>query len=163
MRAFPAIGLLFLATACGAPAGAGDGHPCTEIGTPVGISIDIAAPLADRARAVNVTVCWAGSCQAPRVDLFPSSEAGQSGCAGEVCSAQARPTGAKHGFADVPGLPASPVRVTLALVSESGSTFSERVLEVTPALAYPNGPDCGAGGPQAGLTVAPDGTVTQRR
>jgi hypothetical protein len=66
------------------------------------------------------------------------------------------PTGGKHGFAELPGLPASPVRVTLTLDGGRPQT-----LEVRPAFLYPNGPNCGGGGPQAQLIVGPDGVATE--
>ena len=101
--------LLVLAAGCGTAE-----HPCTLIGTRVGIGLDVAPG----AGPVDVlTACWSGSCRDYPVD----------------------PTG----FAEIPGLPATPVDVTVA-----GHTA-----QVTPRLLYPNGPGCGAGGPQAGLVL----------
>jgi hypothetical protein len=89
------------------------------------------------------------------VPLFPWTVVAGSTCTGsgpgDSCSAQARETGGKQGFADILDLPATPVEVTL-----SGVT-----LRVAPKMSRPNGPGCGGGGPQANLVVDESG-VRQR-
>lgn len=146
MRILVLLSLALLA-ACGTQAGAPD-RACTAIGARVGIGVEIAPSVA--ASVVDTTsleVCWNGSCHTYPVELSPSTAAVDSTCTGtgpdDACSARMRETGGKNGFADIPDLPASPVQVTL-----SGVT-----LTVTPKLLYPNGPDCGAGGPQAKVVV----------
>ncbi|GAA3458815.1 hypothetical protein ACFFSW_34665 [Saccharothrix longispora] len=153
---------LLLTTACGAVT-AGGHVECTEIGTPVGIRVDVEHP---DVTAVEIEVCRDGSCATPAVELRPASRAVESTCTGtgpdDSCSARSEPTGGKYGFADVPGLPTTPVAVTARLLDQSGSVLVEREIRVTPEMAYPNGPDCPAGGPQAGISVGADGSVTER-
>jgi hypothetical protein len=79
-----------------------------------------------------------------------------------VCGAQAVPTGGKNGFASVPSLPERTVDATLTLTDAAGAQLVEQTLRITPKMLYPNGPDCGGGGPQTGLLVSPNGTVSER-
>jgi hypothetical protein len=161
MRILTLIGLLAVA-GCAARPGAGE-HACTEIGTPVGIAVDVAAPFAATVATATLTACWPGMCQTEDVQLFASGTVGGSGCAGGVCSAESRPTGGKHGFADVPGIPAAKVQVSVAFTPSAGAGAPDDVmLDVTPKLAYPNGPDCGSGGPQAGVLVDGEGRAAER-
>lgn len=146
MRILVLLSVALLA-ACGTQAGAPD-RACTAIGTRVGIGVEIAPSVAARfADTMNVEVCWNGSCHNYPVALSPSTAAVDSSCTGtgpdDACSARVQETGGKNGFADIFDLPTSPVQLTL-----SGVT-----LTVTPKLWYPNGPDCGAGGPQANVVV----------
>ncbi|HVW45339.1 MAG TPA: hypothetical protein VHC18_28710 [Amycolatopsis sp.] len=103
--------VLLLMAGCGAAE-----HPCTLIGTRVGLALDVSAVEPPAA----LTACWSGSCRDYPVDYYGSS-----------------------GFAEIPDLPAAPVEVSVA----------GRTAAVTPRLLYPNGPDCGGGGPQAGLVL----------
>ncbi|GAB2991899.1 hypothetical protein LWP59_33980 [Amycolatopsis acidiphila] len=143
--------LLVVLTACGTQAGAPD-RACTEIGTPVGIGVRIAPSVAARfTGTTSLEACWNGACHTYPVALSPETTATGSTCTGtapdDTCTARMRETGGKTGFANVPGLPAAAVRVT----------FSGETVDVTPKLLYPNGPDCGAGGPQANLVVDAQG------
>jgi hypothetical protein len=162
MRAFPLIAFaLAAATACGSPAGSAGSLACTEIGTLIGIGIDLSPLVAARVDGATLVACWAGNCTTRTVKLYPTSGAGTTRCTGDKpsdsCSALQTPTGGKQGFADLPGLPASPVRITLTFDDGRAQT-----LDVTPKLSYPNGPDCGGGGPQAQVVVAADGVATER-
>ncbi|GAB3505803.1 hypothetical protein [Amycolatopsis cihanbeyliensis] len=138
---------------CGADSGAGGGHACTEIGTPVGIGVDVREPPASTVDSASIEVCWQDSCRAPELTLRPSHGVASTTCTGSGCGAQAAPTGELHGFVTVPDLPASPVRVTLRLADQGGATVRTESVEVEPAMQYPNGPDCPGGGPQAGVVV----------
>ncbi|GLY70869.1 hypothetical protein Atai01_74880 [Amycolatopsis taiwanensis] len=140
-----------LLTACGTQAGA-PGRPCTEIAALVGINVRITPSVAGRfADTTSLEACWNGSCHTYPFVLSPATTAADSTCAGtgpdDTCSAQVRETGGKTGFAVIPELPAAPVRVT----------FAGETLTVTPKAVYPNGPDCGTGGPQVELTVDENG------
>ncbi|MEU4743978.1 hypothetical protein AB0G02_26415 [Actinosynnema sp. NPDC023658] len=154
--------MLLLATGCGV-FGAGGDVACTAIGTPVGVGVDIAHP---GVVSGSIEVCWDGSCATPSLALNPSSRIAGTTCTGtgpdDSCGASSEPTTGKHGFADVPELPARPVTVTLRLLDRSGSAVVDSRVVVTPAMAHPNGPDCPAGGPQAGISVGADGSVTAR-
>ena len=160
-RTWP-LGVLLLATACGA-GNAGGGVPCTAIGTAVGVAVDVELP---DVVSATIEVCWDGSCATPALELYPSSRVAETTCTGtspdDSCSARSEPTGGKHGFANLPQLPAKPVTATLRLLDQSGSFLVERHIALTPEMAYPNGPDCPAGGPQAGISVGADGSVTER-
>ncbi|TMR96676.1 hypothetical protein [Nonomuraea basaltis] len=150
-----------LAVFCLLLAGCSDDKECTLIGTPVGVSVNVKGPLAGRAAAASMEVCWDGACESARVELMPTHRAGKETCSGDTCAVTPVPDGGKHGFGDVPGLPDRPVRVRLELLDAAGASVFERLLEVTPRLRYPNGPDCGAGGPNAMLTVEGDGAVRE--
>ncbi|WP_367130548.1 hypothetical protein [Saccharothrix sp. HUAS TT1] len=160
-RTWP-LGLLLLATACGMNQ-AGEGVDCPAIGTAVGVSVDIAHP---DVVSGSIEVCWDGSCATPALELYPSSAVVEETCTGtapdDSCSARSEPTGGRHGFATVPQLPAKPVAVTLRLLDQSGSALVDREITVVPEMVHPGGPDCPAGGPQAGISVGADGSATAR-
>lgn len=164
MRTFSVLAFALLAaTGCGTAGAAAPGGACTEMGARVGIAVDVAAPLAAKARHATLEVCWNGTCQTKRVELFPATRAGDTTCAGDqpgdVCSAPAHVTGGRHGFADLPDLPELPVSAAFTLTGSDGGTITEQRVEITPKLVYPNGPDCPPGGPQAGLVVDSRGVV----
>lgn len=146
--------VLALTAACGSPGGAG-GLACLDIGMPVGIGLDISAPAAATIASARMEACWAGTCTARPVELSPSTGPVGTGCAGSglsgMCSAQTAPTGGKSGFADFPGLPATPIRVTVTF--DGGRA---RSLDVTPSFSRPGGPGCESLGPQAHLVVGAD-------
>ncbi len=143
--------VLLAAAGCGADSAV----PCTMIGTPVGIGLSIPQP-AGITRA-TLDACWGGRCVTRQVGLFPESAAGATTCSGGVCGASAVPTGGLRGFADVPGLPAGPVRVTVRF--DDGKPHG---VEVTPSFSEPNGPACGKAGPQAQLLVGAGGELRAR-
>lgn len=155
-----AAALLALA-ACGSDGG----QRCTAIGSPRGVSLDIRAPDAARVESASLKVCWNGTCRDPELELSPSSTTVPLGCDGDepesACAASASPDGGKHGFANVEGLPKTPVQVTLKLRDARGRTVTARRVDLTPKATFPNGRHCGEGAPQAGLVVA-NGAVTVR-
>ncbi|MER6008444.1 hypothetical protein ABT120_58630 [Nonomuraea angiospora] len=146
---------LLLAAGCSPEA------PCTAIGTPVGVSLHIAAPLAAEASAATMEVCWDGACKQVGVELRPSTRAARETCSGDSCRADEERTGEKNGFGDVAGLPKRPVTIRLTLHGAGAKPLLERRLEVTPKGRFPNGPECGEGGPNVVLTVAADGSVQE--
>jgi len=160
MRVLPVMAMVLVAvTACGSPSGAGGERACTMIGTQVGIGLDIEPAAAAKVDSATLVACWASTCDTQDVVLSPSTAAASTTCTGDKptdsCSARMTTTGGKHGFVTLPGLPVEPIRVTVRL-----SAFPEQTLDVTPKLLYPNGPDCGAGGPQATLRVDANGVVS---
>jgi hypothetical protein len=164
MRRLPLLGLLVVA-GCGSPAAVGGGGECTAIGARVGVSVDVAArSTGPAAGGATLEACWADVCRTYPVELSPSTTAAGTTCQDTarpdaVCSAEVRETGGKQGFADIPDLPARPVRLTLTVTDDAGARLAGGTLEVTPETVYPNGPDCDPGGPQAGLAVDGAGTV----
>lgn len=160
MRRLCVLALLMLA-GCGSSLGAGGaGQSCTAIGTPRGIGVDIARQASGRvAQAATVEVCWEGRCRTHPVRLSPATAAADPACTGGLCSARVRETGGKHGFAAIPDLPRQPVRVTLVVTGAAPPELVRRTVVVTPALAYPNGPECGGAGPVASLDVDATGAV----
>jgi hypothetical protein len=156
------LGVLLLATACGA-INVGGGMGCTAIGTRTGVSVDVEHP---DVVSGAIEVCWDGFCATPALELHPSSRVVETTCTGtspdDSCSARSEPTGGKHGFADLPELPAKPVTARLTLLDQSGSSLVDRHIGLTPEMVYPNGPDCPSGGPQAGISVGADGSITER-
>ncbi|MFG1943044.1 hypothetical protein [Nonomuraea sp. NPDC048826] len=152
MRAPVAVlALAALLTACS------DSRPCTMIGTRVGVGLTVEAPLASQVDRAELEVCLPDGCRTYEPDLHPVTAAAETTCSGDTCSARMRETGGKQGFADVPGLPKSPVRVRVTLLDADGRTLLDRGLDVTPEGRFPNGPDCGEGGPNALLVAGPDG------
>lgn len=141
----------------------GEGVACTAIGAPVGVSVDVQHP---DVVSGTIEVCWDGSCATPALELYPSTKAAETTCTGtgpdDSCGTRMEPTGGKNGFASLPELPARSVTATLRLLDQSGSLLVDREIALTPEMVYPNGPDCPAGGPQAGIEVDPDGAVTER-
>ncbi|MEU8796916.1 hypothetical protein [Spirillospora sp. NPDC048819] len=165
LRSVALGGALLALAACGS-GGLGAERPCTAIGSSPGLSVSVKPPDASRVASASLRVCWDGTtCREPTIELRPSSTTVPMGCDGDgpdaACAASASPDGGKTGFAQVEGLPKSPVQVTLTLRDAQGRTLVDRRVDVTPAATFPNGEHCGEGGPQAALTVA-DGTVTVR-
>ncbi|GAA3706862.1 hypothetical protein GCM10022224_085460 [Nonomuraea antimicrobica] len=154
--AAPALLLALLLTAA-----CSDEVICTAIGTPVGVSVNVKAPLAARAESAEMEVCWDGSCERTRADLYPSTRPGTQTCSGDSCGVSAVPTADKHGFGDVQGLPKRQVQVRLTLRDAGSEPILERTVAVTPKGRFPNGPRCGEGGPNAVLTVEADGTLRE--
>ncbi|MBE1499321.1 hypothetical protein H4696_006421 [Amycolatopsis lexingtonensis] len=142
--------LLLGAAGCGT-----DEVACTDIGTPVGIGLSVPDP-AGITRA-TLDACWDGRCVTRQVALFPETAAGATTCSDGACGVSMVPTGGLQGFADVPGLPAEPVRVTVRF--DDGKPHG---VEVTPAFSEPNGPACGKAGPQAQLLVGAGGELRPR-
>lgn len=142
--------------------GLAEPRECTMIGTPVGVGVTVEPPLAARVAAAEVEVCWDGSCHLPPLELHPETRAGDQTCVGESCSARMEPTGGVTGFAEVAGLPKRPVRIRLTLRDPLGTQVADTAIEVTPAGRFPNGPDCGEGGPNATVVVDRHGTARSR-
>lgn len=117
-----------------------DNHPCTGIGSLPGIRVEVDPVLAPTVGTGTLDVCWDGDCRSKRLAL----------------------DGMAATFVDVAGLPDREVEVTLLLENPSGAPVVDQTLAVTPEVTYPNGPDCGEGGAQAGVVVGADGTVRAR-
>jgi len=148
--------LLATVTACGQSSGGGGGEQCPAIALMEGISLDVPPEAAAGITRASMELCWAGRCVTESAELMPSSASQDQGCTGDVCSAQAVPTGGKYTSVTVQGLPVTPVKTTV--------TFDDgkpHVLDVTPVLTYPAGEKCGGGVPVAKLVVGPGGEVRQ--
>jgi hypothetical protein len=150
--------VLVVAAGCGQSAGAPPETVCPAIGTPVGISLIIPPESVAGISVANLEACWNGQCVTRKVDLQPATAPASTTCAGTACSAQMTSTGGLHGFADVPGLPQQPVRVTATF--DDGKPHS---VEVTPSSAPPGPPGCGSTGPQIQLVVAADHNLLARQ
>ncbi|MEU8106939.1 hypothetical protein AB0C18_24785 [Nonomuraea muscovyensis] len=157
-RLVPALALAATLTGCGLA----EPPSCTLIGTPVGVGVTVEPPLAARVASAAVEVCWDGACHRPRLELHPETRPGAQTCAGENCSVTMEPTGGRAGFADVAGLPKRPVRVRVTLRDSRGEQLADTTIEVTPEGRFPNGPDCGEGGPNAAVVVDRQGTARLR-
>ena len=154
--------VLAVATGCGASSAGSGEHPCTLMASPEGISIRIAPEIAKQVSdTTRVRACWAGSCHMREVRLRPDTKTKDLGCSAGVCSGKMLPAPGKGGFANLPKLPAELVRVTLTLTGSGGEPVVAETLRVVPQPTYPNGPDCGKGGPQAGLRVTSTGDVRE--
>ena len=126
---------------------------CPAIGYVTGISLTIPQP-AGISRA-TLEACWHGQCVTHPVTLLPETTAAPSTCTGTgpdgACGASMVPTGGLRGFAEMSGLPAEPVRVTVRF--DDGKPHTA---DITPAYSEPHGSACGKAGPQAQLLVGPD-------
>lgn len=156
--------LLTITALCAALTGCALFEPraCTMIGTSVGVSMDIKAPLAARVAHAEVEVCWSGRCRTSKAMVNQGSRTVEETCSGDTCSARAEPTADKWGFADVADLPKSPVELRVILRDGKNAQILSVKGTVTPKGQFPNGPDCGEGGPQAGVTIEGDGTMRER-
>ncbi|WP_410587180.1 hypothetical protein [Amycolatopsis sp. lyj-23] len=125
---------------------------CPAIGFAVGIGLSVPSP--QGISKATLEACWRGRCVTRDVGLYPETSAGATTCTGtgpdSSCGTSMVPTGGLHGFADVPDLPAEPVRVTVRF--DDGKPHS---VEVTPSFSEPNGPACGKAGPQVQLVAGP--------
>jgi len=150
-------------SACGSNVGLGIGQACTAMGARVGVNLDVKMP---DVKTAALKVCWDGRCVTPDVALYPSNGVVATTCTGtkpdDSCSAQVEPNGEQNGFGDIPDLPTRAITVTVQLTDAAGVTVVDRELTLTPETTYPNGRDCPAGGAQAGVVVAADGSVTAR-
>lgn len=149
MRAVPWIAAVAaIAAGCTGPEVA-----CPSIGYLIGVGLSIPSP-AGISRA-TLEACWRGHCVTRPVRLFPETGAGATTCVGAgpngSCGTSMVPTGGFRGFADIPDLPAEPVRVTVRF--DDGVPHTA---DVTPTATEPYGPACGRSGPQAQLVVGPD-------
>lgn len=153
--AHPVAWLAALVTLTGC--GLQPGKPCTAVAARVGVGVQVEPPLADRVNYATLRMCWDGSCQTLTMALDRVTQADSQGCSGtdpdDVCHARAVPTGSLAGFADMSKLPKKPVQVTVVLRGTSEDQVFDQRITVTPKGVFPNGPDCGEGGPQAHLLV----------
>ncbi|MPZ86376.1 MAG: hypothetical protein GEV28_40805 [Actinophytocola sp.] len=149
MRVLLTVGLIVaVATACSSA-----DRGCTAIGSPAGIGVEVDPAVAPKISGGTLKLCWEGGCRTGRLELRPSTAAAESTCDGEVCSAHMRETGGKRAFMEAPDLPETELTATLRLTDRSGANVVDQTLGVTPEPTYPNGPGCGAGGPQQQLLV----------
>ncbi|WP_329053034.1 hypothetical protein OG738_09880 [Amycolatopsis sp. NBC_01488] len=155
MRRIPwTAALLVLAAGCG-QAGSGSEVACPAIGTAVGIGLTVPDP-AGITRA-TLEACWGDQCVTRPVGLMPETAAGATSCAAGTCGASMVPTGGLRGFADLPGLQAVPIRVTVRFDDGKPHTAV-----VTPTFSEPGGPACGKAGPQAQLVAGADREIKPR-
>jgi hypothetical protein len=151
--------LVMVAALAGCGGGSAE-HPCTAIGARTGVGLEIAPPLAARTAKAVLKICWDGDCRSRRLQLNDSTRSVPQGCTGGApdggCGAVAVRTGGKNGFADLSSLPKRPVNVTVTLSDAGERRLLRRRIDVTPKAAFPNGPDCGEGGPQVALVVQGD-------
>ncbi|WP_424852230.1 hypothetical protein [Streptomyces sp. SAI-170] len=160
-----AVSALAAQTACGVLGG--DTHPCTLIGSPSGIGVEIAPSLARTAAAADLTTCWDAMCRttglrlredpAPVADDPVMTTKSPTPPAAEPTQRPVRP-----GFAELDDLPAGPVRITLELRDDRGRTVLKRRTTVTAQVTYPNGRDCSPGGRQAQVALTPAGALVPR-
>ncbi|WP_017599917.1 hypothetical protein [Nocardiopsis lucentensis] len=153
--------LILVGAVAGCASTFGGGGVCTEIGVPVGVSLDVAPSDAAGARSAEVEVCWDGRCRGSEVELSESTESVDEGCEDGACTARSVPTGGQHGFAFVDALPTDPVEVGVVLLGDGGTELFTGTTTVTPQMLEANGPGCAEGGPQAGVVVE-DGTLRER-
>ncbi|MEU4223220.1 hypothetical protein AB0F17_02900 [Nonomuraea sp. NPDC026600] len=125
------------------------------------MGVTVEAPFAADAKSVSMEVCWNGGCKSAVVTLNPSSRAGEETCSGDTCSVGLVPTGGKNGFGTVEGLPKQPVEVRLDLRDTASRSVLQRAIKVTPQGRFPNGPQCGQGGPNVELIIKGDGTLRE--
>lgn len=131
-------------------------HVCTMIGTPKGISVDVDPLVAAQVTDATMITCWDGVCRPHRMELREW----------EGVRHVRPPTSGPSpmpGFVTIDDLPTKPVVVNLVFKDWQGDTLFNEQITITPELSYPNGPHCGAGGPQAHVIVHADGSLTPYR
>ncbi|MBN6035256.1 hypothetical protein [Amycolatopsis sp. 195334CR] len=129
----PLVFLLAVLTAC-----VGEGKACTLIATRTGVGVEVDPAL--RAATGTLELCWDNRCKTHDLGLRHGTD----------------------GFADVPDLPLTEMSATVRLAGAAGERLVEQSLLMTAAQTFPNGPDCGAGGPQQNLVVEASGAVRVR-
>ncbi|GAB3476169.1 hypothetical protein [Nocardiopsis coralliicola] len=143
------------AAGCGAGGepGAGPGKPCTAIGAPEMVAVEIAPGDAEDVRSGTVEVCDGGDCTTEDLELSDETRTVDEGCDGGSCSARSEPTGGMRGKAQFDGLPTQQVDVRVVLTADDGAEVFDETAAVRPEMVEPNGPGCGEQGPQAQLTI----------
>ena len=135
MRTLLTLGFVAaLTTACADDGVAGG---CTAMGSPSGIDIHLDPAMVPKVDSGTFDVCWDGACHEYAIDF----------------------NGQPETFADVPGLPAGEVEVTVRLVDRSGAEVLDRTLSVTPVPTYPNGHSCPPDGARVLLLVDARGAL----
>lgn len=163
---------LAVLTGCGAQGGAGTA--CTAIAGRTGIGLTIAAQVASELSGATVRLCQddcvdielpvcrdAGDCTSN--GLRPGSETVDTGCSGDdpsdVCGASAVPTGELTGFVDYTELATGPAEVTVTLTDRRDTQILSETITAAAEATYPNGPDCGARGVSAAVSVTDQGVL----
>jgi hypothetical protein len=135
-------------------------HACTAIGSVPGVGVTVAEDVSSQLSGVRLSVCWSGRCRQYPVDLRPGATPVGQGCEGSspdaVCSATVVPDGTLVGFVQIADLPEGPLTVSGSGV-RAGRKVRWSELNVQARPSFPNGPDCGAGAPQASVTLRATG------
>jgi hypothetical protein len=139
-------------------AGASDERRCTLIGSESGLSVTVPTEVAP-VRGLRLEVCAAGTCETRRVVLHEGTSVAEESCSGDgpdaACAAEVTPDGSQYGFVRL-DLVAGPVEVSASRAGP-GARVDLAPTAVEAATTYPNGPDCGAGGVQAQVTLTSTG------
>ncbi|WP_327128785.1 hypothetical protein [Streptomyces sp. NBC_01727] len=168
------LAALALLTACGGSAR--DTHPCTLLGTPAGIRVEVHPELAHRVAVATLIACWDAACQegtlqlretwsevpATPGNLVMTTDTATATVSPDLRNPQTPETFSRPGFAVVPDLPGKPVHVRLVFKNQRGATLLDRKINITPQPTYPNGRNCSPGGHQARLTVTGEGSLIPR-
>ncbi|WP_394839037.1 hypothetical protein LVJ94_19300 [Pendulispora rubella] len=115
---------------------------CTLIGTVRGFGIDIDAAFASTIRSGTIVACWRGTCRTAPLDFMLDR---------------------RFAIVEMLDLPAEPVQVALHFTDNDGSPLPARTITVVPRMVYPNGPRCGADGPQQNLRIDAEGHLLPAR
>jgi hypothetical protein len=138
---------------------------CTTIGSLSGVSVTVDRVVAADLDGLRLRVCWPldsadPTCRDDVVELTPGTDSIDQGCASggpdAVCSATASPNGTLVGFLQLDDLSEGRARVS-GVVTIAGRRQALPPVTVAAEPSYPNGPDCGAGGQQARVTLGSDG------
>ncbi len=157
-RLLGSLGCLLLSlTAC---VDLGPDRACTLIGSMGGVRVVVVKEIAPDLDRLQLKVCWAGNCHQHPVDLRPGPNSINEECQGsrpaDTCSASDIPDGTSVGFVKISDLPEGPITISASGVRD-GRQVKWAATTVMTDVDYPNGPNCGAGARQAGLTVAAEG------
>jgi hypothetical protein len=156
MALLAAAGVL---TGCGLGGLFGRGPECAPIGYLEGISLDIKPSSGAGVASAALEACWDGKCRDFAVELSEARDTITGTCSGsepdDACGVTAGPpTGGWHGFAEIDGLPAKPVKVSVTLSSAAGKVLLDKQITVTPKRPEPVGGTCGGGDKmQTGIVV----------
>lgn len=143
--------LIALATA-GACAGGG-GTACTDIGAFHGVAFTVDPSGAEGVETALMELCRDGGCVEYELGFTQETRTVNEDCADGTCWAEAEETGGLQARVPVDDLPTEPVDVRIELRADDGEALLTDELSAAPEMVYPNGPDCGAQGPQLGLEI----------
>lgn len=155
-----ALSVVVLGACSQAGASDDEGAVCTARGSLSGVGVSIEADVAP-VRGLRLRTCIDGTCRTDLVALEDGTSAGEESCSGTGddanCSVELTPDGTQYGFVAL-DLPEGPVQMS-GTYRAGGQAPAVRLapVMVVAEVTYPNGPDCGAGGVQAHVTVGPDG------
>ncbi|WP_017536930.1 hypothetical protein [Nocardiopsis halophila] len=143
---------LIALTTAGACVGGG-GTTCTDIGAPRAVTFTVAPSDAEGVEAAEMELCQDDACEDYEFVFTEDTRAVAERCEEGTCAAEAEETGGLRAQVLIDDLTTGPADVRIELRGTDGEALSAHEAAAAPEMVYPNGPDCGAQGPQLGLEI----------